>query len=131
MEMMTLHLLILEDNPDDAELAVKELEREGFDVKWTRVDTEEAFRKALTEKLDLILLDYSLPTFDCPAALEIHRQLHLEIPIIVVSGTIGEEVAVECMKFGATDYVLKDKLSRLGPVVKRALEEMKICRKSK
>jgi PAS domain S-box-containing protein len=129
--MMTLHLLILEDNQDDAELAVKELEREGFDVKWTRVDTEETFRKALSKKPDLILADYSLPTFDCPTALEIHRQLHLEIPIIVVSGTIGEEVAVEYMKFGATDYVLKDKLSRLGPVVKRALEEMKIYRKSR
>ena len=131
MEMMTLHLLILEDNPDDAELAVKELERKGFNVKWTRVDTEEAFRKALSEKPDLILVDYSLPSFDGPAALEVHRQLRLEIPVIVVSGTIGEEVAVECMKSGATDYVFKDNLSRLGPVVKRALEEMKIYRKSK
>ena len=131
MEMMTLHLLILEDNPDDAELAVKELERKGFNVKWTRVDTEEAFRKALAKKPDLILSDYSLPSFDCPAALEVHRQLRLEIPVIVVSGTIGEEVAVECMKSGATDYVFKDNLSRLGPVVKRALEEMKIYRKSK
>ena len=131
MEMMTLHLLILEDNPDDAELAVKELERKGFNVKWTRVDTEEAFRKALAKKPDLILSDYSLPSFDCPAALEVHRQLRLEIPVIVVSGTIGEEVAVECMKLGATDYVLKDNLSRLGPVVKRSLEEIQIYRKSK
>ncbi|MBW2738864.1 MAG: response regulator [Deltaproteobacteria bacterium] len=131
MEMMTLHLLIVEDNPDDAELAVKELERKGFNVKWTRVDTEEAFRKALAKKPDLILLDYSLPSFDCPAALEVYRQLHLEIPIIIVSGTIGEEVAVECMKSGATDYVLKDNLSRLSPVVKRALEEIKIYRENK
>jgi len=129
--MMTLHLLILEDNPDDAELAVKELERKGFNVKWTRVDTEEAFRKALSKKPDLILVDYSLPSFDCPAALEVYRQLHLEIPLIVVSGTIGEEVAVECMKSGATDYVLKDNLSRLSPVVKRALDEIKIYRKSR
>ena len=131
MEMMTLHLLILEDNPDDAELAVKELERQGFDVKWTRIDTEETFREALAKKPDLILVDYSLPSFDGLAALEICRQLDLEIPLIIVSGTIGEEVAVKCMKFGATDYVLKDNLSRLGPVVKRALEEMKIYRKSK
>jgi len=129
--MMTLHLLILEDNPDDAELAVKELERKGFNVKCTRVDTEEAFRKALSKKPDLILVDYSLPSFDCPAALEVYRQLHLEIPLIVVSGTIGEEVAVECMKSGATDYVLKDNLSRLSPVVKRALDEIKIYRKSR
>ncbi len=130
MEMMTLHLLILEDNPDDAELTVKELERNGFDVKWTRVDTEKAFRKALAQKPDLILVDYSLPSFDGPAAIEVYRQLHLEIPIIIVSGTIGEEVAVECMKSGATDYVLKDNLSRLSPVVKRALEEIRIYRKS-
>ena len=131
METMTLHLLILEDNPDDAELSIKKLEREGFDVKWTRVDTEEAFRKALAEKPDLILVDYSLPSFNGLAALEICRQLDLEIPLIIVSGTIGEEIAVECMKSGATDYVLKDKLSRLGPVVKRALEEIKIYRKNK
>jgi PAS domain S-box-containing protein len=131
MEMMTLHLLILEDNPDDAELAVKELEREGFEVKWTMVDTEEGFREALAEKLDLILVDYSIPSFDGLAAVKVHRQLDLKIPLIIVSGTIGEEVAVECMKSGATDYVLKDNLSRLGPVVKRALEEMKIYRKSK
>jgi PAS domain S-box-containing protein len=100
-------------------------------VKWTRVDTEEAFRKALAKKPDLILVDYSLPSFDGPAALEVYRQLHLEIPLIVVSGTIGEEIAVECLKSGATDYVLKDNLSRLSPVVKRALEEIKIYRKSK
>ncbi|MDL1963225.1 MAG: response regulator [Deltaproteobacteria bacterium] len=131
MEMMALHLLILEDNPDDAELAVKELERQGFDVKWTRVDTEKAFRKTLAQKPDLILVDYSLPSFDGLAALEVHRQLDLDIPIIIVSGTIGEEMAVECMKFGATDYVLKDNLSRLGPVVKRALDKMKIYRKSR
>jgi PAS domain S-box-containing protein len=129
--MMTLHLLILEDNPDDAELAVKELERKGFDVKWTRVDTEEAFRKALSEKPDLILADYSIPSFDGLAALKVYRQLKLDIPLIIVSGTIGEEVAVECMKSGATDYVFKDNLSRLDPVVKRALEEMIIYRKSR
>ncbi len=131
MEMITLHLLILEDNPDDAELAVKELERKGFNVKWIRVDTKEAFRKALAEKPDLILADYFVPSFDAMAALQMYRQLKLEIPLIVYSGAINEEMAIECMKSGATDYVFKDNLSRLGPVVKRALEEMKIYRKSK
>ncbi len=131
MKMTTLHLLILEDNPDDAELAVKELERKGFDVKWTRVDTEKAFREALAEKPDLILSDYHVPSFDAVAALQIYRQLKLEIPLIIFSGTIGEEMAVECMKSGATDYVLKDNLSRLCPVVKRALEEMKTYRKNR
>jgi len=131
MEMITLHLLILEDNPDDAELAVKELERKGFNVKWTRVDTKEAFREALAEKPDLILADYFVPSFDAMAALQMYRQLKLEIPLIVYSGAINEEMAIECMKSGAIDYVFKDNLFRLCPVVKRALEEMKISRKSK
>ena len=131
MEMTALHLLILEDNPDDAELAVKELDRKGFDVKWTRVDTEQAFRKALAEKPDMILADYHVPSFDAIAALQIYKQLKLKIPLIIFSGTVGEEVAIECMKSGATDYVLKNNLSRLYPVVKRALEEMKIYKKNR
>ena len=128
---MTLHLLILEDNPDDAELAVKELEREGFDVEWIRVDTERGFREVLTKKPDLILVDYAVPSFGGLDALKIHRQLKLDVPLIVFSGTIGEEVAVECVKSGATDYVLKDNISRLSFVVKRALDEIKIYRKNK
>ena len=131
MEMIALNLLILEDNPDDAELAVKELARKGFNVKCTRVDTKKAFREALAEKPDLILADYFVPSFDAMAALQMYRQLKLEIPLIVYSGAINEEMAIECMKSGAIDYVFKDNLSRLGPVVKRALEEMKIYRKSK
>jgi len=131
MEMMTLHLLILEDNQDDAELAVKELERKGFNVKWTRVDTKKGFIEALAEKPDLLLADYFVPFFDAMAALQMYRQLKLEIPLIVYSGKISEEIAVECMKSGATDYVFKDNLSRLGPVVKRALEEIKIYRKNR
>jgi PAS domain S-box-containing protein len=123
MEMKRLNLLILEDNPDDAELAVKELEREGFILEWNRVDTEKGFREALAGKPDLILADYSLPSFDGLAGLQIREKLAPEIPLIIVSGTVGEEVAVECVKSGATDYVLKDKLSRLSPVVNRALEE--------
>ena len=131
MEKKKLNLLVLEDNPDDAELAVRELEQERIIFKWSRVDTEEAFRKALTEKPDLILADYRLPSFDARAALQIQQQLAPEIPLVIVSGTIGEEVAVECMKSGATDYVLKDRLSRLGPVVKRALEEAEIYQERK
>ena len=131
MENKTLHLLILEDSPDDAELAVKELEQEGFVVEWTRVDTEEGFREALSGKPDLILTDYTLPYFDGMAALRMHQQIAPEIPLIMFSGTIGEEVAVECVKSGATDYVLKDNLSRLVPVVKRALEEAEARRERK
>ena len=131
MERNKLNLLVLEDNPDDAELAVRKLEQEGFSVRWRRVDTEEAFRKELGEKPELILADYRLPSFDARAALQIQQQLAPEIPLVIVSGTIGEEVAVECMKSGATDYVLKDRLSRLGPVVKRALEEAEIYQERK
>ena len=123
MEGKPLRLLILEDNLDDAELAVKELEREKFTVEWRRVETEESFREALDEKPDLILADYSLPFFDGVAALKIKQEITPDIPLVIISGKVSEEVAVECMKAGAADYVLKDKLFRLTPVIKRALEE--------
>jgi len=123
MKGKTLHLLILEDSPDDAELAVKELERQGFIVEWSRVETEKAFQEAINKNPDLILADYSLPSFDGMSALKMQQKMASEIPLIIISGKIGEEVAVKCIKSGATDYVLKDRLFRLGPVVKRALEE--------
>lgn len=128
MENKILHLLILEDNPDDAELAVMELKREGFTLEWTRVDTEQGFKEALAGMPDLILVDYALPSFDGISALHVHRQLAPDIPLIIFSGTIGEEVAIECMKSGAMDYVFKNRISRLGPVVKRALKEAKADR---
>jgi DNA-binding NtrC family response regulator len=127
----TLNLLILEDNPADAELAVRELEKEGFVVKWSLVETEEAFREALNQRPEVILADYSLPSFDGFSALKIKQEIVPEIPLVILSGTIGEEIAVECIKSGATDYVLKDKLFRLGPVIKRALEEAQVYRERK
>jgi PAS domain S-box-containing protein len=123
MDKKRLNLLILEDNPDDAKLDVMELEREDFIVEWTVVDTEKAFQKALKKKPDIILVDYTLPSFDGMSAIETQQKSAPDIPLIIVAGTIGEDIAVECMKRGATDYVLKDRLSRLGPVVKRALKE--------
>ena len=131
MKKEILHLLILEDNPADAELAVRELEKEGFVVKWSLVETEEAFRDALNQRPDIILADYSLPSFDGLSALKIKQEIVPEIPLVILSGTIGEEIAVKCIKSGATDYVLKDKLFRLGPVVKRALKEALILRERK
>lgn len=131
MDKKTLRLLILEDNPDDAELEVKELEREGFILNWKRVDTEPDFRKALSENPDLIIADFKLPSFSGMAALNIQQENFPYIPLIIVSGTIGEDIAVECMKCGATDYVLKDRLSRLGLVVRRALKEVKSYRDRK
>lgn len=118
-----LHVLILEDCIMDAELMVHELQRAGFDPQWQRVDTEADFLAHLDQKLDIILADYSLPQFDAQRALEHLNQRGLDVPFIIVSGCIGEERAVECMKSGATDYLLKDRLTRLGQAVKKGLEE--------
>jgi len=123
-----LSILILEDNPNDAELAVRQLEREGFSVKWTRVETEKAFREGLKGSPDLILADYVVPSLMGIDALRLKSETAPGIPLIITSGTIGEETAVECMKLGAADYVLKDKLFRLGTAVKRALEEARVYR---
>jgi len=128
VEKKPLHLLILEDRPDDTELAVRELEREGFVLEWSRVETEKAFREALEKKPDLILADYTLPSFDGMTALKIKQEITPAIPLILLSGTINEEMAVECMKAGAADYILKDRLFRLGHVVRRALEEAEMYR---
>ena len=123
MNKQNLNLLILEDNPDDAELMVRELKKEGFVLEWKRVETEKTFRKALAEKPDFILSDYNLPSFHGMAAIKIHQALTPEIPLIIVSDMMSGDLAVECIKAGATDYVHKKQLSRLNPVVKRALNE--------
>jgi PAS domain S-box-containing protein len=91
-------------------------------AEWQRVDTEEGFLGALHAGLDLVLSDYSMPQFTGLRALELIKARHPELPFIIVSGTIGEEMAVEAMRLGATDYLLKDRLARLGPAVNRALE---------
>ena len=131
MKDIKLKLLILEDNPIDAELMVRGLEKEGFVLEWKRVETEKAFIEALAEKPDIILSDYKLPAFDDMAAIKLQRQIAPEIPLILVSGTIGEDLAVECLKAGATDYVHKSRLSRLNLVVKRALKEAGAYRERK
>ena len=120
-----LRLLIVEDVAAEAELAVHQLKRAGLNCTWTRVDTEEAFRGALHElRPDLIISDFSLPGYDGSAALELVRREKPEIPFIFVSGTIGEERAIEALKGGAVDYVLKTNLARLAPAVRRALQEV-------
>jgi diguanylate cyclase (GGDEF)-like protein len=119
----SLHLLILEDCAEDAELMVHELRQAGFDPQWQRVDTEADFLAHLDQELDVILADYSLPQFDAQRALEHLKKRELNVPFIIVSGCIGEERAVECMKFGATDYLLKDRLTRLGQAVRKAVDE--------
>jgi len=119
-----LHILLLEDVATDADLIQRELERDGFAFEARRVTTEDAFTQALdTFDPDIILVDYSLPSFDGLSALEVAQAERPHVPVVFVSGAIGEERAIETLKQGATDYVLKDQLSRLGPAVRRALRE--------
>ncbi|HOW56519.1 MAG TPA: response regulator [Smithellaceae bacterium] len=119
-----LRILILEDVPADAELMEDELKQSGFNYEARRVAGRAAFIKELAEfSPDLILADYSLPGFDGRSALNIIREKYPDIPFIFVSGALGEELAIELLKKGATDYVLKNRLFRLAPAVKRALAE--------
>ena len=124
----SLRVLILEDNPDDAALMQHELEQAGFDVQAHRVETREAFAAHLLPDLDLILSDHDLPAFDALQALTLLNEHNLDIPFLIVSGTISEELAVEAMKQGAADYLLKDRLARLGAAVEHALEEQQLRR---
>jgi len=118
-----LRVLILEDRLFDAELSVLELRTSGFEPDWQRVETESDYLAHLDPALDLILADYSLPQFNGLRALRLLQARGLDIPFILVSGTIGEDFAVECIKQGANDYLLKDRLTRLGSAVKSALEQ--------
>jgi len=118
----SLRVLLLEDQPFDAELIVYQLRRAGYSVDWRRVDTEADYLEYLVTRPDLILADYNLPRFNALKALHLLQQSELDIPFIVVTGSI-EEAAIECMKQGAVDYLLKDRLGRLGQAVERAMEQ--------
>ncbi len=118
-----LNILIVEDSPGDVDLLVAELRRAGFAPTWKRVETEADFLAELSNRPDIILSDYSLPGFSGLRAADLVQASGLDIPFILISGTIGEDVAVEAMRRGATDYLLKDRLARLGSAVERALLE--------
>lgn len=118
-----LSVLILEDDPDDAELELHELKRAGFAIDPLIVATESAYAAALKPGLDLILSDFRLPQFDGMRALQLLKESGLDIPFILVSGAIGEEQAVTVMLQGAFAYVMKSRLVSLGPLVLRALNE--------
>jgi PAS domain S-box-containing protein len=121
-----LRILMLEDNPHDAELIQRELEEAGFVSESLRVDTPAAFIAALEEfQPDVILSDFDLPAFDGLTALSLAKQKYPHVPYIFVSGPIGQERANEVLKSGATDYVPKDQLNRLAPAVKRALGDVR------
>ncbi|HET6515588.1 MAG TPA: ATP-binding protein [Thermodesulfovibrionales bacterium] len=119
-----LSILNLEDNQDDFELLRLKLAKEGIRCSAVRVETKDAFVSALEKGVfDVILSDYSLPAFDGLSALKIAKEKCPGLPFIFLSGAIGEEFAIETLKIGATDYVLKDNLSRLAPSIERALRE--------
>ena len=119
-----ISILFVEDSEDDADLSRLALENAGFAVDWRRVDTEEGFLEALrARRWDAIISDYQMPTFDGLRAFSMFQQLGLDTPFIFVSGALGEERAVEAMRSGARDYVLKGNLARLGVAVRRELQE--------
>ena len=119
-----LRILYLENDLADAELVQETLEADGIACELTRVEAEGEFRAALRRGgFDLILADYTLPAFDGLSALRIVRQQLADVPFIFVSGTLGEEVAIDALKMGATDYVFKTRLSRLVPAIHRAMRE--------
>jgi PAS domain S-box-containing protein len=117
-----LHAIFVEDNPDDAQLMARELRLAGFETMWHRVEREDEFAITLDDSTQIILCDSSLPNFDAFRALAILRERDHPAPLVIVSGSIGEEVAVEAMRQGAADYVLKDRLARLGQAVTHALD---------
>ena len=117
-----IRVLILEDSATDAELMLRELRKSGLDPTWEVVDTEEEFAARLTPELDLILSDHALPQFGSREALGLVRSRGLDVPFIIVSGKIGEDYAVEAMRNGAFDYLLKDRMARLGQAALRAIE---------
>src|SRR2546427_2152436 len=125
MDKTSIQVLFVEDSEVDVELALRSLEQGGFEVSWDRVDLEEDLKRALgSSKPQAILSDFSMPRFDGVDALRLAKELAPGIPFIFLSGTIGEERAIEAMRLGATDYVLKNSMRRLGTVVRRALSEV-------
>jgi PAS domain S-box-containing protein len=120
----SLRVLMVEDSEDDVLLIISELKKGGYNPVYERVETAAAMKKDFKEKQwDIILCAYKLPKFNAPSAITLLKETNIDIPIIIVSGTIGEETALECMRLGAHDYIMKNNLSRLCPVIARELEE--------
>ncbi|MFI7588638.1 ATP-binding protein [Spongisporangium articulatum] len=126
-----LRLLIVEDRPEDAELAVIELLRAGYRPEWNRVETLEDFVAALDDAPEVVLCDYSLPTMTAPDALTALAERELDIPLIVLSGVMDEDTCVTSIRLGAVDYLLKDRMVRLGPAVEHALTTRRLDREAR
>ena len=123
-ESPAIRIVLVEDDVDDAELVRARFAEAGLRFELERVESRPTFRAALARAdVDLVLADYSLPRFDGVAVLELARELRPDVPVVLLSGAIGEDLAIETLKLGATDYVLKQRLERLVPVVLRALRE--------
>ena len=120
----SLRVLIVEDSEDDVLLIIRELKKGGYNPVYERVETAAAMKKALQEKQwDIILCDYKLPKFSGTKAISLLKEINIDIPLLIISGKIGEEAALECMRLGAQDYLMKDNLSRLCLAIARELEE--------
>jgi PAS domain S-box-containing protein len=122
-----IRLLIIDDSLDDALLLVRQLKKGGYNLTYEQVDTAEAMNDAIdNQRWDAIICDYSMPNFSMHAALDLYKKKQLDIPFIIVSGTISDETAVAAMKAGAHDYVIKDNLARLIPAMNRELHETNV-----
>lgn len=129
MSHSPLRLLLVEDFQDDADMILLELRGAGFDISSTRVDTEAAMRNAMAAcNWDVVISDFNMPRFSARKALSVLREADADIPFVIVSSCIGEESAIALMKEGASDFVMKDKLARLAPVVKRELQDATVRR---
>jgi PAS domain S-box-containing protein len=124
----SLRILILEDSPTDAEVMVEHLREAGYAPDWKRVETEADYLAHLEPSLDLILVDYTLPDINGRRALQLLQDRGWDIPAIIVTGTVSEEIAIECLRLGAADYLLKDRLTRLGAAVRGALAQRTLRR---
>jgi response regulator RpfG family c-di-GMP phosphodiesterase len=126
----SLRVLMVDDSEDDVFLIIRQLKKEGFNPLYERVENATAMKKALKKKQwDVILCDYQMPDFNVPSALSILKEIKADIPLIVVSGTSGAQVVVDCMRLGARDYVKKAELTRLCSIIKRELETAEIRHK--
>jgi signal transduction histidine kinase len=120
----SLNVLLVEDSEDDASFVLRELKRSNYEIHWERVETPEAMNEALDRRRwDVILSDYHMPRFSAPEAFRLVKGRGLDLPFIIISGTVGEEVAVEAMRIGVHDYLLKGMLTRLMPAIERELRE--------
>jgi PAS domain S-box-containing protein len=131
MSKEILKVLIIEDNEDDLALLLRELNKGNYEIYYEHTEDFESFESALKKKWDVIISDYSLPNFNGFEALLFCNKIGLETPFIMVSGTIGEDIAVEMMKAGAKDYIMKKSLKRLLPAIEREIEDAKIKAKNK